>query len=253
MENYIIENKNYSTLNFLSLGHEACKPSHTFSYAYTDFYLVHYIVRGCGCLYKNGVPRKVNAGEMFIIKPDNSYTYVADKEDPWEYIWFSFDGILASIFDKLDDCVKYSGGIVTEMLDAKDLENTRTEFLLGKLYELISELFENSKAENNYVKKAADYIKANYMHRMYVCDIAQSLHINSRYLSRIFKEVKGISIQEYMINYKIGKAKTLLKRGLNVTESAKLVGYDDTFTFSKIFKKHTGCSPSEYAMNYTYK
>ena len=85
------------------------------------------------------------------------------------------------------------------------------------------------------------------MFKIYVEDIAESLNINRRYLSRIFKEKKGITIQQYIINYKIKKACEFISKGFKVNETAAMVGYEDTFTFSKIFKKNTGFSPTEYA------
>ena len=42
------------------------------------------------------------------------------------------------------------------------------------------------------------------------------------------------------------KAKILLKHGMSVGATARPIGYDDTFTFSKAFKKVVGISPKEY-------
>lgn len=243
---YAIENKGYKTLNPLTLGWERCSPSYAFSYSYPKFYLVHYVVKGHGTFVKNGVEKKVAAGQMFIIKPNGAYKYIADKNEPWEYIWFSFDGELASVFETLDDIISIDGKIFVEMLQADVLQHTRSEFLTGKIFELVSEIFEGMPKENNYVKTVDDYIKSNYMHKLCVGDIAAELGLNSRYLSRLFKEQKSVTMQEYIIKYKIKKAQELLSSGFNVAETARLVGYDDVFTFSKIFKIHSGTSPSKF-------
>lgn len=248
MENYMFENKQYKTLNVINLGHQKCPPRHSYSYALPNFYLIHYVVSGCGSFIKNKVEKKVKAGEMFIIKPENIYTYSADEDNPWEYIWLSFDGELSSMFDTLDDVMKIDGEIFSEMLLAGKLKNTQQEFLLGKLYNLISIIFEKTPVENNYVKMVSDFIKANYVYKLHVADIAETINLNSRYLSRIFKQEKGVTIQEYIIKYKIKKAQDLLSKGFNVSETAKSVGYDDVFTFSKIFKKYIGISPSKYRL-----
>lgn len=246
---YILENKGYKTLNVLTLGHQKCKPSHSYSYAFPNFYLLHYVVGGEGTFTKNRITKKISAGEMFIIKPDNIYEYRANEKNPWEYIWISFDGELAKIFEKLDDTVKFNTDIFFEMLEAKNLKNTKSEFLLSKLYELISVLFESTASKTDYTKAVSDYIKANYARKIYVSDIAENLNLNSRYLSRLFKKEKGMSIQEYVINYKMKKAQFLLSKGLNVSEASRAVGYDDIFTFSKMFKKHIGVTPSLYRTN----
>jgi len=245
--NYLIENKHYQNLNILTLGQQKCEPLHSFGYAHTNFYLIHYVVSGSGSFVKNKKEMKVSKGQMFIIKPDNVYTYTADEKDPWEYIWFSFDGELSNLFEKLDDVTDVDGTIITEMLDAEGLKNTRTEFLTGKLYEFISYLFEDTPAKSDYVKTVSDFIKANYTDNIRVSDIANAVSLNSRYLSRIFKEKKGVTIQSYIIKLKIKKAQSLLLKGFTVYEAAKAVGYDDVFTFSKIFKKYSGSAPSFFA------
>ena len=251
MANYVFENKHYKTLNVINLGHQKCPPLHSYRYVLPNFYLIHYVVSGCGKFVKNKVEKTVKAGEMFIIKPENVYYYTADEANPWEYIWISFDGELSSLFENIDDVMKIDGEVFSEMLEASKLKNTQQEFLLGKLYELISIIFEQAPAENNYVKMVSDFIKANYAYKLHVKDIAESINLNSRYLSRIFKQEKGIAIQEYIIKYKIKKAQNLLSKGFNVSETAKSVGYDDMFTFSKIFKKHTGMSPAKYSSEMT--
>ena len=89
------------------------------------------------------MPHKVKGGEIFIIKPENEYTYIADENDPWEYIFFSFDGEMAKLFENIDDTLGFSSNVIFEMLDGANLENTRSEFLTGKLFEFYSEIFEN--------------------------------------------------------------------------------------------------------------
>lgn len=247
MKNILIENKHYKTLNVLMLGHQVCPPLHSFRYAFTDFYLIHYVIEGHGKFYKNGIRHEVSKGEIFIIKPNAVYRYIADEKNPWEYTWVAFNGEISQMIEELPDVLKVDGTIFSEMMEASKLNNTRTEFLTGKVYELLSVLFENSKIENNYVKMASDYIKVNYTHRLYVEEIAETINLNRRYLSRIFKSEKGVTIQEYIVRFKIKKACDLLARGFKVSETAQMVGYDDSFTFSKIFKKHTGLSPKQYA------
>ena len=78
-----------------TLGHEKCKPNHSYTYAYTDFYIIHYVVKGCGKVYFEGECYPVKKGEIFIIKPGGVYNYIADENDPWEYYWVGFNGTYA--------------------------------------------------------------------------------------------------------------------------------------------------------------
>lgn len=242
---YYIENKHLKSLNPLTLGKEDCKPLHTYRYANTSFYLIHYVVKGKGIVTKNKEEIPVSAGQLFIIKPNNVYTYTADEKDPWTYIWFSFNGELSSAFEKLGDVVSYSGSVIEEMLSAEKYKNTRTEFLAGKIYEFMASVFEGEEIKTDYVKAVSDFVKYNDSPSLSVSRIARELNLNPRYLSRLFKKEKGMTIQEYIVNAKMKKARMLLKSGFNVSETAKAVGYEDAFSFSKMFKKYEGVSPKE--------
>lgn len=247
---YLVTNMHYKTLNILSLGWEKCNPLHSFSYAHTPFYLIHYVISGCGTFIKNKEEMKVSKGEIFIIKPENAYTYIADKNSPWEYMWFSFDGELADAFKNCEDVIKIGDDtVLRDMLKTAQQKNISMEYLTGKLYEFIAEVFEekaSSDSAGNYVNVVSDYIMSNYMRRISVGGIAKAINLNARYLSRIFKKEKGVTIQEFILGQKLSKAKKLLALGYSVKETANMVGYEDLYTFSKMFKKHTGMSPSEY-------
>jgi two-component system response regulator YesN len=73
------------------------------------------------------------------------------------------------------------------------------------------------------------------------------LSISSSYLTRIFKRHEGRTVIEFLTEYRIGKARELL-RGTDWKQSriAEAVGYPDPQYFSFIFKKATGQSPSEF-------
>ena len=77
--------------------------------------------------------------------------------------------------------------------------------------------------------------------------ISQQLHYDYTYLSNIFSEVKGITIQHFIIINKIEKAKELLLYDeLNLTEISFKLHYSSVAHLSNQFKKITGLSPSFY-------
>ncbi|MEE1043480.1 MAG: AraC family ligand binding domain-containing protein, partial [Clostridia bacterium] len=73
MDSAILQNKKYKTLNVRYFGHEACKPGHSYTHAYIDFYLIHYVATGCGTICYEGKSHNVQKGEIFIIKPGGVY------------------------------------------------------------------------------------------------------------------------------------------------------------------------------------
>ncbi len=77
--------------------------------------------------------------------------------------------------------------------------------------------------------------------------ISEKLNYDYTYLSNIFSEVKGITIQQYIINHKIERAKELILYGeLNFTEISYKLNYSSVAHFSNQFKKATGLSPSYF-------
>ncbi|HAH25300.1 MAG TPA: AraC family transcriptional regulator [Prolixibacteraceae bacterium] len=77
--------------------------------------------------------------------------------------------------------------------------------------------------------------------------ISEKLNYDYTYLSNIFSEVKGITIQQFIINHKIEKVKELLLYDeLNLTEISYKLHYSSVSHLSKQFKKVTGLSPTFY-------
>jgi AraC-like DNA-binding protein len=77
--------------------------------------------------------------------------------------------------------------------------------------------------------------------------ISEKLQYDYTYLSNIFSEVKGITIQQFIIIHKIERAKELLLYGeLNLTEISYKLHYSSVAHLSNQFKKITGLSPSHY-------
>ena len=87
------------------------------------------------------------------------------------------------------------------------------------------------------------------MYPLRVESIAQMVNLDRRYLSRIFKERVGCSIQEYIIEVRMEQAKHSLEKGTTVAQTARLCGYDDVCNFSKMFKKRFSVSPCDWRRN----
>jgi AraC-like DNA-binding protein len=77
--------------------------------------------------------------------------------------------------------------------------------------------------------------------------ISNKLNYDYTYLSNVFSEIKGITIQQFIINHKIERAKELLLYDeLNLTEISYKLHYSSVAHLSNQFKKITGLSPSFY-------
>lgn len=93
------------------------------------------------------------------------------------------------------------------------------------------------------------YIETNYREDLTLNRIAEACYASPATISRIFKEQLGESPINYLIRYRLEKAKTLLDNtgDISIKETAHLIGYEDALYFSKLFKKYYGSSPTDYA------
>ena len=90
-------------------------------------------------------------------------------------------------------------------------------------------------------------IRKHYMDNITLENIAEQMNFSFYYLSRIFKQHTGMTFTEYLTNYRMEKAKELLKSSnYSVKETAYAVGFRSQGYFSKVFHKYTGFMPTEY-------
>lgn len=100
---------------------------------------------------------------------------------------------------------------------------------------------------SGYVEAVLRFIEGAYCDPITVQEIAEHLCLNRSYLHRQFKAVMGMSIQAYLLDYRIRRACTLLKNtDLPIHVVARSVSYQDPLHFSKLFHQKKGISPSEY-------
>lgn len=243
--NTILTDKKFSDLNPLVVGFEKCKPDYAFGPWVRNNYLIHYIVSGEGVLYKNDKEYPVKKGEFFLIEPGEVTTYKADSELPWHYIWVEFNGELSKRFSTLSSpVVTYNFSTFTDMLHVEEFNNMREEFVVSKLFELYSHVFENSDKLSDYEKRIYNYIKLNYMRDISVDELSSMIGLNRRYMSRMFKQKTGYTVKEYITKTRMEHAFTLLQLGYSVFQVSVMVGYSDAFNFSKMFKKYYGMTPT---------
>ena len=94
------------------------------------------------------------------------------------------------------------------------------------------------------------YVEAHYKEDFSIGRMADELGYNANYISQAFKNETGIKLNDYIRNYRIERAKELLKRGSHkITDIAAEVGISNTQYFSTVFKTLVGCTPQEYREN----
>jgi two-component system response regulator YesN len=100
---------------------------------------------------------------------------------------------------------------------------------------------------SDYVSEAISFIHRHYAENISQTMLADNIGISSVYLSKLFKDNLHIGFMEYLNNYRLEKAKVLLKQN-NFSNKmvARLCGFNDDAYFSKVFKKAEGMTPKEF-------
>ncbi len=228
-----------------------------------DRFTIHYIANGRGTF--NDIP--IKKGSCFAVFPNQEYSLFNDKNDPLEKYWISLRGpqttelITNAHFDRLPSVFSFSHGdevysLFESMIYTEHPDTDLELYLIGCFNILLS--FHKSMAgstdvsipfndAHNYYKIAKDFIGKRYNEKLTVHDIAEHIHISESYLRALFFRFEGRPIGEVISDYKMEAAKSLLKTSeYSVSQISGIIGYSDYSTFSKLFKKRTSLSPTEY-------
>ncbi|SFU18776.1 AraC-type DNA-binding protein [Algoriphagus locisalis] len=100
------------------------------------------------------------------------------------------------------------------------------------------------------VVQAKLFIDSNYADKIDVDNISDEAYFSKFHFIRLFKSIYGKTPHQYLKSVRIEKAQHLLKKGLSVTEVCSSVGFDSLSSFSGLFKRMIGESPSAYSKNY---
>lgn len=278
MEVYLFHFNTCQDLTLLELGRQQCTPMYSFGPYMRNEYIFHYIVSGKGCLMRNpenmdapslSERTEVHAGEGFLLEPHTKHMYIADEEDPWQYIWVVFTGACVPSYlhsaglshrnpiyhPEREGAVSQIAGPLLQILERPKASKA---FVLGQLHLFFDGLMENAASrivpaaaeiniENIYIAEATRYIESRYQVIRSLDEIAAYCNITRSHLSRLFKNTFGISLQEYLILYRLRKAKELLmETNLPIREVAEQAGYENVLNFHKAFKNQQHMSPKQW-------
>lgn len=243
-ENMIKESRAKDIIPIFS-GHEVCEKNHKFGPTTRNYYLIHFCLNGSGELIDKFGCHKITPGELFIIRPGEISTYIADSNTPWEYSWIAFGGSMADIFDTDQSIYLFPMEIGTSVCELSLNGINSPAIFISLIYELIFYLFSEKKENTDITEKIKQYVIFNYMNDISVLSISDYFHFERSYLYRIFKRSSGMGIKEYIVKTRMEQAKILLKNGYSVGNTALAVGYKEQSNFSKAFTKHFGTPPNE--------
>lgn len=205
--------------------------------------------------FSNGTLIPYRAGEVVAIPPreqhansstegfTNIHITMEDPSFPYKGAFRVEDDDLKSLYNAFSQAKCYY------MSDIK-----KRELVLEALGGLIASYLVVIRSNSDFsepVERLRSSIIRNFSRPDFALDEAiREMPFHYDYLRKLFKKEVGMSPLEYMTNLRMKSAETLLTamwtNEYTVAEIAQMCGFEDALYFSRVFKKHFGCSPSGY-------
>jgi two-component system response regulator YesN len=220
----------------------------------------------------SSIPDHLNAADTKIMNESiEQIIYLIENSN-----WIEVDKKLRSLFRHLKNSmypiktVKNSSillySFITKSLlhhvpSKKELEHTKNIYTkihgsqsIDDLYKILSttihsasDITVSESSTSEIVKKVTSYIQQHFNENISLSSIAETMHVNSSYLSRLFKKETNNTLTVAITKIRMEKAKELLlTTDKKIYEIANAVGIEDATYFSQLFKKYTGLNPKEY-------
>ncbi len=100
------------------------------------------------------------------------------------------------------------------------------------------------------VSMVEEYLRENYWKDISMQDAARAVHYSDAYFCKMFKQQYGVNFTAYLTDFRIEEAKKMLRKpNVNIKEIGGRVGYEDPTYFTRVFRRVTGQTPTEYRMS----
>ena len=231
-------------------------------------YQLLYIAAGKGEFYFKGSkePTIVTKGNMILFRPGEPQVYYYYAVDKTEVYWVHFTGWkVEEYLERYElphhENVFYTGvtpdypWIYNQMIRELQLQRVNYEDMISlymhhifiTINRYIKERRETKNDTINDIERAAHYFKDNYNKQISIEQYAEEHLMSVNWFIHSFKSVMKMSPMQYIISLRIAMAKGYLENSTkNIAEISNEVGYENALYFSRLFRKYTGMTPTEY-------
>jgi AraC-like DNA-binding protein len=229
-------------------------------------HILIFCTAGEGWVDLNGVRHPISMNQVVFIGQNVPHSYGSSEHDPWSIRWAHFVGIEGTYYlsqvpaDDYRLLIDEQCQLRIEQLFQQCYHVLMEGFVLNRLihaakilHHLLSELFYNNPAFSPYlrtnrfrsIEPTLRYLRQNIDKPLTLEEMAGNAGLSKSHFSRIFKDQTGYSPVDYFIHLKVQRALSqLVLTEMSVREIAEMVGYEDPYYFSRLFKKVAGVSPT---------
>jgi two-component system response regulator YesN len=147
-------------------------------------------------------------------------------------------------------------------LERRIRENKAAEPTMQELRQLLGDIcrkgckwieMQRTSESEQIVRQSMQYIRDNLKQPLTVEQCAKQANLSAGYFSNVFKKVVGMTVQQFITQERIERAKQMLIEDYQVQEISDALSYEHRRYFSEVFKKVTGMTPSEFRQAYLGK
>lgn len=174
-----------------------------------------------------------------------------DYKSIQSYVWETITLLRKMTYDNMGKEVIFEGISIEELEHGHNLLEMK-QFLKSTILSLIETIEKHKiKNQNKLAVMVHQYIKKHYSNNISLEDLSNHLKISTYYACKIIKKEYNKSFVDLVSEYRIEKAKVMLQDyNISIKEVAYSVGFKSQHYFSKIFKKYTSMTPSDYKKLY---
>jgi len=229
-------------------------------------YQLLYVASGKVRFYFANQEHIISKDNMVLFRPGEPQIYCQQAKDKPEIFWVHFTGSdVEQILDYYQmpkkQNVFYAGTkpdyswLYNQMIQELQLKRVNFDDALTLNLQHIFLTINRYLREKNkigtemltIIEHATHYFYENYNKNIVIEDYAKEHNVTSHWFTQSFKKITKCTPMQYIISLRITSSMNMLDNtDYTIAQIAEAVGYDNSMYFSRIFKKHTGMSPTDY-------
>ena len=255
-----------SLLYLQETGTLSARKEHISKRDHLNSYLFFYVHNGSGILHYEGTDYSLSAGDAVFIDCRNGY-WQKTSQDLWSLSWVHFNGnTMPAIYRKYQERggkpafhMNESQAIVPLLEQIYEVAEGRDYIRDMYLNELIAKLLtilmkeswdpekNRNKRNDDRLEQIREFLDTHFAERILLDDLSQKFFINKYYLTRVFGNQYGCSIDQYLMQKRITFAKEQLRFTDKTLEViARECGLNDAAYLSRVFRKIEKINPGAY-------